>query len=403
MAKKESIRLGLIGLGARGDGLLRLVFTKHEDARIVAVSDVYEDRIKRAQEIIKKDNKIDADGYTDYRKLLSREDIDAVIICTSWNNHINVAIDAMRAGKAVAVEVAGAYSIEELWELIHVYEETKTPVTMLENCVFGRDELMVRNMADKGVLGHIVHCEGGYRHDLRSELSGGRKNRHYRLDNYIHRNAENYPTHELGPIAKILKINRGNRLLSLVSVSSKAMGLREYINERKDQFPELSGVDFVQGDVVNTIIKCAGGETVSLTLDTTLPRFYSRGFYIQGTKGMYCEDNRSIFLDEHKHAKDHFAWNKHWNNVEEFRKKYEHPIWKKYIKEGVKEGHDGMDWLVFRDFVDVVKGVKKEFEVDIYDMVTWMSITALSEDSIACGGAPVPIPDFTKGLWINRK
>ena len=62
--------------------------------------------------------------------------------------------------------------------------------------------MMVLNMAEQGVLGEIVHCEGGYRHDLREEVAFGKENRHYRLSNYIHRNTENYPTHELGPIAK---------------------------------------------------------------------------------------------------------------------------------------------------------------------------------------------------------
>ena len=93
--------------------------------------------------------------------------------------------------------------------------------------------MMVLNMAEQGVLGEIVHCEGGYRHDLREEVAFGKENRHYRLSNYIHRNTENYPTHELGPIAKILHINRGNRLLSLTSVSSKAAGLKEYIKREE--------------------------------------------------------------------------------------------------------------------------------------------------------------------------
>ena len=40
---------------------------------------------------------------------------------------------------------------------------------MLENCCFGRDELMVLNMVRRGLFGEVVHCQGGYRHDLREE------------------------------------------------------------------------------------------------------------------------------------------------------------------------------------------------------------------------------------------
>lgn len=325
-----------------------------------------------------------------------------LIICASWDMHVEMCIEAMKAGKYVGCEVGGAYSLRECWKLIETYEETKVPVMFLENCLYGRDEMMVLNMAEQGVLGEIVHCEGGYRHDLREEVAFGKENRHYRLSNYIHRNTENYPTHELGPIAKILHINRGNRLLSLTSVSSKAAGLKEYIKEKKADDEVLSNTTFNQGDIVNTIIKCSNGETILLTLDTTLPRYYSRGFTVQGTKGMYTEDNRSIFLDGEKSAEDHFEWKKHWGNVEEYRDKYEHPVWKKYLDAGVKKGHDGMDFLVFSDFIKCVQE-NSEAVIDVYDMATWMSISVLAEESISMGGQPIAIPDFTSGKWMNRK
>ena len=98
---------------------------------------------------------------------------------------------------------------------------------------------------------------------------------------------------------------------------------------------------------------------------------------------------------------DHFEWHKHWGNVEEYRGKYEHPVWKKYLEDGVKQGHDGMDWLVFCDFVESVKN-HTQTPIDVYDMVSWMCISALAEESITMGGMPVAIPDFTCGQWINR-
>lgn len=224
---------------------------------------------------------------------------------------------------------------------------------MLENCCYGRDELMVRNMVEQGVFGEIVHCQGGYHHDLRHEISFGRENRHYRLDNYKNRNCENYPTHELGPIAKVLKINHGNRMVSLSSVASKSRGLNDYLKREKGDEYDITNYPFAQGDVVTTTIRCAHGETIVLTLDTTLPRAYSRGFHIQGTRAMYMEDNRSLFIDG-VHNQYDFCWKDQWNNVEEYRDQYEHPIWKQYLAEGIKGGHNGMDWLVFRAFFESV-------------------------------------------------
>lgn len=398
---KDKIRIGMIGLGARGTGLLELVYVQHPDVEFAAVCDSYMDRCEKAAEIIEKSGRKRPVITTDYKEVLAMPEVDAVILCTSWDHHVDLCIEAMEAGKPVGCEVGGAYSVRECWKLVEAYERTKVPVMMMENCVYGRDEMMVLNMAEQGVLGTIVHCEGGYKHDLREEVAFGKENRHYRLNNYIHRNTENYPTHELGPIARILHINRGNRMMTLTSVSSKAAGLKEYIKNKKPEDQVLNHTQFQQGDVVNTIITCANGETILLTLDTTLPRYYSRGFTVQGTKGMYMEDNKSIFIDGEEHAKDHFEWQKHWNNVEEYRNKYEHPVWKQYIEEGVKEGHDGMDWLTFCDFVKFVQ-TGSEAPIDVYDMAAWMCITPLAEQSIAMGGQPVAIPDFTNGAWINR-
>ena len=91
-------------------------------------------------------------------------EIDAVVIMASWESHLNLACDAMRAGKYTAVEVAGAYSVEDCWKLVRTHEETGVPCMMLENCCFGRDELMVLNMVRRGLFGEVVHCQGGYRH-----------------------------------------------------------------------------------------------------------------------------------------------------------------------------------------------------------------------------------------------
>ena len=397
----KKIEIGLIGLGGRGQGLLEQVFIHHPDVEIAAVCDVYEDRCEQAADFLEKQGRKRPETVTDYRKILEMPQIDAVILCTSWDHHLDICMEAMAAGKYVGCEVGGAYSVRECWKLVEQYEKTGTPVMLMENCVYGRDEMMVFHMAEQGVLGKIVHCEGGYRHDLREEIAFGKENRHYRLNNYIHRNTENYPTHELGPIARILHINRGNRMLSLVSISSAAHGLKEYVKEHKKEDQQLADTDFRQGDVVNTIITCADGSTILLTLDTTLPRYYSRGFTVQGTKGMYFEDNQSLFLEGEEHAKDHFEWKQHWGNVEEYREKYEHPVWKQYLEEGVKEGHGGMDWLVFCDFVDCVKN-RTQPPIDVYDMASWMCITALAEESIAMGGHPVAVPDFTNGAWINR-
>ncbi|HIU31088.1 MAG TPA: Gfo/Idh/MocA family oxidoreductase [Candidatus Caccousia avistercoris] len=396
----NEIKTAVVGLGNRGMSLLKYCILPREGVRVTAVCDVYEDRREKAAQMVTEAGQPAPFVTGDYREILNRSDVDAVVIMTAWESHLNLACDFMKAGKYTAVEVGGAYSLDDCWRLVRTYEETGVPCMMLENCCYGRDELMVLNMVRQGVLGEIVHCQGGYRHDLRDEISFGRENRHYRFRNYLGRNGENYPTHELGPIANVLDINRGNRMVSLVSVASKAAGLHEFLLREKGPEYDASQMRFAQGDVVTTIIKCARGETICLTLDTTLPRFYSRGFHVQGTKGMYMEDNHSIFLDGQDNAYD-FKWKEKWGNAEEYRQQYEHPVWKQYLEEGVRGGHDGMDWLVLGDFFHAVR-TGGPVPIDVYDAAAWMSITCLSEQSVALGGAPMAIPDFTNGQWLSR-
>ena len=390
----RTVNVGFIGYGNRGIGQLNTLLSM-ADTYVPAVCDIHADRAENAAKAVEA-----ARGYTpffttDYREVIAREDIEAVMILTSWQTHIPIAIEALRAGKIVAMEVGGATSVAECWELVRVSEETGKPVMLLENCCYNDVEMALLNMVKQGVFGEVVHCRGGYQHDLREEIGMGDINRHYRQDNFRHRNGELYPTHELGPISTYLNINRGNRMLTLTSMASKAVGQHAWMQQHRADSP-LANVPFTQGDVVTTMIRCANGETLLLTHDCTLPRPYSRGGVVQGTKGLWMEDGRAIYLEDEPQSPSHT-----FQPDKDLLEKYEHPLWKEYREFGLRGGHGGMDYLVMRAFIE---SIQKDvpFPIDVYDAATWMSITALSEESIQKGSMPVAIPDFTSGRWMNR-
>lgn len=405
----EKVRMGVIGLGNRGFGMLKGELLRMPDVEITAVCDLYPDRCERAVNAVKeaygnesgKEIRKEPFSTTDYRELLSGGYCDAVYNATAWEYHTEISIAAMRAGVAVGVEVGGAYDIDECHALVEAYESTGTPFMLLENCCYDKSELLVTAMARAGRFGTIVHCAGAYAHDLRSEVAGGNVNRHYRLRNYINRCCENYPTHELGPIARLLNINRGNRMVSLVSVASKAAGMEEYIKE-KNPDKSLDGVRFKQGDIVTTIITCAGGETITLRLDTTLPRYYNREFTVRGTKGMYEQGTDMFFFEGMKEGFDPVAITReNMGNSKDYEAEFLPRIWREITEEQKKGGHGGMDSLELRAFVDALK-TGAPMPIDVYDAASWMCITALSERSAALGGAPQSIPDFTGGKWLVR-
>lgn len=397
----EQVRIGFIGLGGRGMGLMNTALSL-KDVTVTAVCDLYEDRVEKAQKTVKRKRGTTPFGTKDHREVLKRDDVDIVLISASWQAHTDLACDAMRSGKYTALEVGGTYDIENCYRLVETYEETKTPFMFLENCCYGKRELMCLDMAQKGVFGKIVQCDGSYSHDLRNEVSFGKENRHYRLEHYINYNCDNYPTHELGPIAKIIGINENNRMKRLISIVSGSYGLHEYVCEKKKDDEELKNVKFSQADIVTTMIECENGETIRLTLDTTLPRFYSRGFTIHGTKALYQEDGDIVFIDDEtikKYGmKAEFDQRVLYSNAKKYEKKFMHETWKRIARSKTHSGHGGMDYIMLRDMTDKFKAGEKP-PIDVYDAAAWMSVTALSKKSIDEGCVWVDCPDFTK----NRK
>ncbi len=395
------VKACVVGLGCRGHQLIRDVLTKNNDLQIIAVCDVYEDRIVRAQEELEKNGQ-KAVGFTDYKEALAVEGVEAAFVFTGWDTHAEISCYAMRQGIPVASEVGSELSLENCWALVNTYEETGTPYMFMENCCYGKEEMLATAMARHGKFGTIVHCAGAYSHDLREEVAYGHVNRHYRYDIYRDHCGDNYPTHDLGPIAKVLDINRGNRIVSVSAFATKAVGLKEYIATREDATDEMKAETFRQGDIVHTMLTCENGETVLLRLDTTLPRHYSRDFTVRGTKGMYMQETNLVHLNGDPEGESvHFYKGGALDNATKYEEEFLPDMWKNITPEALAAGHGGMDWFAYKAFVDAVQN-GTPMPIDVYDSATWQAVGALSEKSIAEGGAPQEMPDFTKGAWKTR-
>lgn len=399
----KKYNVGVIGLGQRGSMLLSSMMAC-EECNIVALSDLYEDRMEKGVEIVEKEQGSAPKTYKDWKALVDDKDVEVVMIICDWEMHIPMSIYAMEAHKIVGSEVAGAYSLKDCYDLVDAYERTKTPIMMLENCCFDEFELLSTAVYRSGILGEILYAHGSYSHDLRSEILGGNVNRHYRLRNYLARNGENYPTHELGPIAKALDINRGNRLLTLSSVGTRpGVALDAFESDSRCPDKSLLGKHFHQSDVVSTTLLTEKGQVITIRLDTSLPHYYSREFTLRGTKGFAKADMKLIMTDgsipEIYDTYDFYK--KNMGNSDLYKEKYLPKVWKEITPRQRDLGHGGMDYVEFRVFFDCLN-VGRPFPIDVYDMALWMAITPLSEESIKKGGAPIEIPDFTKGAYKNR-
>ena len=179
-------------------------------------------------------------------------------------------------------------------------------------------------------------------------------------------------------------------------MASKSRGLHEYILNHPKGGPEHSNakLEFRLGDKVTTMVKCTNGETIVLHHDTNLPRPYSLGFRVQGTKGIWMDINKSLLIEGVSKAHQ-------WESADSYLTTYDHDVWRAHEKDAEGAGHGGMDWFLIDSFVRCALEAKEPL-FDAYDAASWMSITPLSEASIASGGMPQAIPDFTRGRWMNK-
>ena len=164
----KPVRIGCVGMGGRGTHLMKIILNM-PGVEIPAVCDIIPAHAEQAQDIIAKAGRAKPEAYIkserDYRRLMNRDDLDAVIIATPWEWHARMAVDAMKAGKYAAVEVPCAITLEECWDLVKTHEATGVPCMMLENWSFRRDNLAVLNMIREGLFGEIVHCHCAHSHN----------------------------------------------------------------------------------------------------------------------------------------------------------------------------------------------------------------------------------------------
>lgn len=402
--KMDVVRCAFIGTGARGPSHIDAVMNC-EGTQVVAVCDTHEPSRNKAVKMVT-DKGLPApaaygkDDY-DYRRMLERDDIDAVFISTPWEWHVPMAVDTMKAGKHAFLEVPAAYTIDGCWELVDTCERTQKHCMMMENVNYGREELMVLNMCRMGLFGELLHGEAAYIHDLRwqmKEIEHGTGS--WRTLHYARRNGNLYPTHGLGPVAHYMDINRGDRLDFLSSVSCNARSREIYAQKEFPEGHERRKLKFVCGDLNTTIARTVKGKTLMIQWDEQLPRPYTRHNLVQGTKGCFGGFPGRVVIEGKTPSTESWVQGAGLN---EFYQKYDHPLWVKLQEEAKRHGgHGGMDFvMVWRIIYNLRNG--RPMDQDVYDGAVWSVITPLSEMSVANRGRAYDVPDFTRGKWVGRK
>ena len=408
--KLDTVRVGFIGLGMRGPGAVER-FTHIPGTKIVALCDLYEERVEKTQAILDRAGLPRAAAYSGseeaWKELVQRDDIDLVYIATDWKRHADMMVYAMEQGKHVACEVPAAMTLDEIWTVVNTAEKTQKHAMQLENCVYDYFELTTLNMAQQGLFGEVLHAEGAYIHNL-SDFWG-----YYEGDWRMQYNKEFrgdvYATHGMGPAAQALDIHRGDKMNTLVAMDTKPANIPEYLIEERGMDPD-SAHQFANGQHTMTMIRTEKGKTIHIQHDVASPRPYSRMYQVSGTRGFaskYPTPGYALeaeMVDESV-TPDHENLNAHSFVSADVRDalmdKYKHRIHRE-LEEKAKEvgGHGGMDFIMdYRLVYCLQNGLP--LDMDVYDLAEWCSLAELSRISIENGSAPVEVPDFTRENW-NR-
>ncbi len=390
----DRVGVGYVGVGGMGSAHVRNLL-KLEGVDIRAVCDIVEEKVKRVQGWVEEAGQPKPAGYsrgdTDFRRMCQQEDLDLVYTATPWRWHVPVCVAAMKAGKHAATEVPAALTVDECWQLVETAEERGKHCVMMENCCYGRSEMMVLNMVRRSLLGEIIHGEAGYLHDLRNIKFSEKGEGLWRREHSIKRNGNLYPTHGLGPVAQCMNINRGDRFDYIVSMSGNTRGLQLYAKEHFDEDDPRRQETFALGDVNVSLIRTVNGRTIYLAHNCDSPRPYSRINLVQGTKGIACGYPGRIHIEGRSPAHQ-------WEPLKSYEEEFEHPLWSSEGENARGAGHGGMDYIEdYRLIHCLRKGLPTD--MDVYDAAAWSVVSELSERSVASRSRPQDVPDFTRGRW----
>ena len=380
----ECVRIGFVGLGVRAKRAIHRMM-HIEGCKIVALCDLVEENIEEVKSIIAQHGAKEPavfSGNDGWKTLCEMQGIDLVYICTDWASHADIAVYAMQCGKHAATEVPAATTVADCWRLVDTAEATQRHCIMLENCCYDEFELCAINMVQQGVFGDIIHAEGSYLHDLRERIAtndnGERKWSNWQIEFMNSHNGNPYPTHGLGPIALAMNIHRGDRMKSIVSVSSVRVGDK----------------DGLSGTMNSSLITTEKGKTILVQHCISLPRPYSRSFLLSGTEGFAQKYPVPMFA--FAPDSENAITGEECNNIIE---KYRHPFVAEYKERGTELC--GRRWIDYAMDCRLIHCLRNGLPLDmnVYDAALWSCLVELTDTSANNNGAPIEIPDFTRGKW----
>lgn len=363
----KKIKVGIFGLGRGSSNFDSFL---QNDADIVAVCDMNEERLEKAREKLG-----DLALYKDFDSFIEHPGLEAVLLCNFFHEHTPYAIKALERNIHVLSECLSNGTMAEGVALVRAAEKSKAFYMLDENYPHMKFNREMRRIFREGTLGDLLYAEGEYNHPLdpSDEKSINRWRpfeTHWR--NYTPRSY--YITHSLAPLIFITGAYP-------VKVSAVPV------------YYPTGGEDALFGPAVKdraAIVTCVNN-------DNSVYRVTGcAGFGAHGNSYRVCCDKGQVENLRGTGGKIMLRYNK-WNVPEGMEEKnFYMPEWNDPQEALIEQsGHGGGDFLVIREFLSCIRENRRP-EFDEYFATNLASVAILAHRSILAGGIPFDVPDFRR-------
>jgi len=362
----DELKVGVVGSVGRGRSFFA-AFHGNPNTRLHALCDLNEEGLAQQAE----EQSVDA-TFTSYEQMLDEAGVDMVVVGTPMPLHAPQAMMALRQDIHVLSEVPAAVSMEQAQDLVRVAGSSSAKYMMAENFGYNRTNVLVRELAHRGLFGELYFGEGAYIHELKglNEITKWRRKWQTGI------NGCTYPTHSLGPVLQWFRER-------VTAVSCVGTG-HHYVDPRGDEYENE--------DNILMLCRLSGSGLAHIRVDMLSDRPHCMNYYsLQGTEGCYesgrgAGDKNKIWLrplhgDEIQ-----------WHALEELEEEYLPDKWLNPPEEALASGHWGGDYWEVAEFVDAIIADEQP-PIGIHEAMDYTLPGLISQQSIAQGSAWLDVPD----------
>ena len=364
MRRRGELKVGLVGRRAQA---FVAGFRSMPECQVVAFCDLNPETLQTIA-----DRHQISERYRDFDVMVEK-DLDVVVVATPMPFLAPQSAAALTHGKHVLAEVTAAVSLDECQLLVEAVRASGRKYMMAENYCYNKPNSMIRHMVREGLFGEIYYAEGAYLHDCHSVHYDSEGNPTWRATWQVGKRGCTYGTHSLGPLLQWFDD-------SVATVSCQGSGVH-------------TDPSHVMDDIVTMICKTTRGALLDVRLDMQSHRPHNMTHYVlQGTKGAYHSARRRgepnlIWLEGRSPDAQT------WQSLEEYESEFLPEPWRSLGPEAAQAGHGGGDYFVVRDFAQSILNDTTP-PIDVYRALDFTVPGLVSEESIARGGVPLPVPDF---------